>query len=198
MPGNRARKTKTATIFLLSFISLLPLGSTHSDHIGITTSGQRPSISLVVGPVGNETAAAVITYDFSLSPTLLNTGIVAGTPNILVEVGFRKDQGGGAPPTQTVYLDITAPAGLVQSPPTGDTIPISDFSWTASVPAGSAHDVTLPSGTFTSGTTNIASGTSSTNQVFWMGGELTINYSNNTLYASGSYSGTITYTAYIL
>ena len=178
-------------------LALTPLCS-YSDHIGISPAGQRPSITLVVGPVGNESAAAIITYDFSLTPTLLNTGIVSGTPNILVEVGFRKDQGGGAPPTQTVYLDISAPTGLEQTPPNGNTIPISDFSWTVAVPAGSAPDVILPAGTFSSGTNQFAFGTSSSNQVFWMGGELTVNYSNNSLYASGSYSGNITYTAYIL
>ncbi|MDH5327589.1 MAG: hypothetical protein OEZ68_01615 [Gammaproteobacteria bacterium] len=185
------------TISFLTVLSLIPFGS-HSDHIGIAPAGQRPSISLVVGPVGNETAAAVITYDFSLTPNLLNTGIVAGTPNILVEVGFRKAQGGGAPPTQTVYLDISAPTGLEQTPPNGNTIPISEFSWTVTAPVGSIHDVTLPAGSFSSGTTPFHFGDAGANQVFWMGGELTINYSNNSIYASGSYSGTITYTAYIL
>lgn len=185
-------------VFLISLTlglgsSFLSLSDVHADHVVIGTGSARPQIKLIVGPATNPDALpAAVTFDLSASPGLLGTGPVAGTPNILIEVGYR---GVKKAPAATVNLIATAPVGLTYLT---NTIPVTDISWTVAAPAAApgAYITTLPAATFISGSQVV--GSMVVPKKGWMGGELTFFFANSSIYAAGVYFGVVTYTVAVL
>ena len=84
-------------------------------------------------------------------------------------------------------LTANSSAPLVNA--TGETIPFSQIRWTSSG-AGDAGAQPFPAGTFTGGTQTI--GSIARNQ--WAESCLTFSYLNAAIVASGTFTGTVTYT----
>lgn len=184
MPAKLAKNITLAGISVIAFSTSL---STHSDHIGFNPTGQRPSITLTVGSLPDYTAPA--TVQFNITPALLNTGVLNAATTVLVEAGYRKATGQNPP--STAVLNMTVPAFLKLSGV--DTIPITDFSWTATYPG--IYDLQLPASHTLSSDTEYT--VTIGNQATWIGGELLFQYANNSTYTAGSHTGTITFTASI-
>jgi hypothetical protein len=87
----------------------------------------------------------------------------------------------------TATLTAQAPATLVSA--TGETIPISQISWTSSG-NGDTGAQPIPAGSFTGGTQTLASFPVNT----WRESCHTFNYGNDAVVASGTYTGRVVYT----
>jgi hypothetical protein len=106
------------------------------------------------------------------------------SPPAQVYVGGYVRSGAGNP---AASLTVTT-SGANLTSATGDTIPFTEISWTASG-IGDATQ-TIPSGTFTGGTQTLAN--FGTNQ--WKESCHTFSYANTASVASGTYTGRATYT----
>jgi hypothetical protein len=84
---------------------------------------------------------------------------------------------------------LTANSATAMTNSSGDTIPFTQISWVSSG-NGESGAQPFPSGTFTGGTQSI--GTIARNQ--WAESCMTFSYSNSSIRAAGTYSGTVTYT----
>jgi hypothetical protein len=104
-------------------------------------------------------------------------------PNQVYVGGFLRRRTGN---TNSGTLSVTVPSTLTNG--TGDTINFNSISYT---PSGNGDtSFIIPAGTLTPGTTNLY--TYAANQ--WAEVCLTFAYANNTIVASGTYTGRITYT----
>ena len=101
--------------------------------------------------------------------------------------GFYRSTSGGAG-SATATLRAAVPAGLVNAG--GQTIPFSQISWTSSG-NGDTGAQPFPAGTFVAGGTQTL-GTINRNQ--WAESCHTFRYANTAVFASGTYTGRVTYT----
>lgn len=88
----------------------------------------------------------------------------------------------------TASLQVTAPASLTNA--SGDTIPISEISWTVSALGNDPNPASIPAGTFAGGTqflTSVDQGTMRENCH-------TFRFANTALRPEGTYSAQVTYT----
>lgn len=104
---------------------------------------------------------------------------------IMIGASYRRRNGGDGPASAT--LSVTSPPSL--STVGGDTIPISQISWTVSAPGSSAPTV-IPAGTFNGATQTLATVGANT----YIENCHTFLYANNTVPAAGTYNGRVTYT----
>lgn len=99
--------------------------------------------------------------------------------------GFYRGQGSGNNTSAT--LSVASPATLTSA--SGDTIPISQISWTSSG-NGDTGAQPIPAGAFTGTTQTLAS--FPRNQ--WQESCHSFRYANDTFVAAGTYKATVTYT----
>lgn len=109
------------------------------------------------------------------------------TPPTQVYVGAAYQRRFNSQPANA-SLQVTAPANLVNA--NGDTIPISEISWTVSALGGDPNPTAIPAGTFAAGTqllTTVAQGTMRENCH-------TFRFANTALRPEGTYTAQVTYT----
>jgi hypothetical protein len=99
--------------------------------------------------------------------------------------GYFRQPGTAA---QSATLTVTAPTSLINA--TGDTIPISQISWTSSGNNDGAAAQPIPAGSFTGGTQNLASFLQNT----WRESCHSFLYGNDAIVAAGTYNARVTYT----
>ncbi|HEX5739594.1 MAG TPA: hypothetical protein VFY22_13880 [Hydrogenophaga sp.] len=142
-------------------------------------------VSVPVAQLGNGTSLPMTsnsTQNISLYGDGNNT---CPTPasQVMIGAGYRRN--GGAPTSAT--LTVASPANLANG--NGDTIPISQISWTVSAPGSPAPNV-IPPGTFNGGTQNLATVPGNT----YLENCHTFHYANNAVRAAGTYNARVTYT----
>ena len=109
------------------------------------------------------------------------------SPPAQVYVGAAYQRRNTTQPANAV-LQVTSPANLTSI--AGDSIPITEISWTVSALGGDPNPTAIPAGTFSGGTqflTNVAQGTLRENCH-------TFRFANTAIRASGTYNGRVTYT----
>lgn len=102
---------------------------------------------------------------------------------VLIGASYRRNGNSQAQAT----LSVSAPASLVSA--AGDTIPITDISWTVAAP-GSPVPGVIPAGTFVAGQQRLASVPPNT----FIENCHSFRYANSVIRAAGTYDGTVTYT----
>jgi len=107
------------------------------------------------------------------------------TPASQVLVGASYRRNGNS--TQQATLSVSAPANLVSV--AGDTIPITEISWTVAAP-GSPVPGVIRAGTFAAGQQQIATVPPNT----FIENCHSFRYANSAIRAAGTYDGTVTYT----
>ena len=143
------------------------------------------SVTVPAAQVGSGTAQAM-TSD-STQATSPYDGFTVCSPPTQVYVGAAY-QPRNTSQAANARLQVTSPANLTNA--TGDTIPISQISWTVSALGGDPNPTAIPAGTFAGGTqflTNVAQGTLRENCH-------TFSYANTAFRPSGTYTGQVTYT----
>ena len=102
---------------------------------------------------------------------------------VLIGASYRRNGNS----QQQARLSVTAPANLVST--AGDTIPVSEISWTVSAP-GSPVPGIIPAGTFVPGQQPLANVPPNT----FIENCHSFRYANSAIRAAGTYDGTVTYT----
>jgi hypothetical protein len=143
------------------------------------------SVTVPAAQVGTGTAQAMTSN--STQATSPYDGFTVCSPPAQVYVGAAYQRRVNTQPANA-RLQVTAPANLVNA--SGDTIPISEISWTVSALGGDPNPTAIPAGTFAAGTqflTNVAQGTLRENCH-------TFSFANTTLRPEGTYTAQVTYT----
>jgi hypothetical protein len=149
---------------------------------GNNATVNKVSVTVPASVVGSG-AAQQMTSDSTQSVSFYD-GRTFCSPPSQVYIGGYVRSGAGNP---AVSLTVTPSAANLTNA-SGDTIPFTEISWTASG-IGDATQA-IPSGSFTGGTQTLAS--FGTNQ--WMESCHTFSYANSASVASGTYTGRATYT----
>jgi hypothetical protein len=142
-------------------------------------------VSVPVAQLGNGTSLPMTsnsTQNISLYGDGNNT---CPTPasQVMIGAGYRRN--GGAPASAT--LSVVSPGNLTNA--NGDTIPISQISWTVAAPGSGVPNV-IPASTFSGGTQNLATVPGNT----YIENCHTFHYANNAVRAAGTYNARVTYT----
>jgi hypothetical protein len=141
-------------------------------------------VTVPVAQLGNGTALAMTsdsTQSISLWGDGNNTCPSAGS-QVMVGAGFRRNGG-----SNSATLIVSSPANLTNA--AGDTIPITQISWTVAAPGSNAPN-SIPAGTFNGGTQTLATIPGNT----YYENCHTFNYANSAVRAAGTYTGRVTYT----
>lgn len=145
----------------------------------------RVSLTVPAAQLGTGTPLAMTSN--STQSTSPYDGFTVCSPPAQVYVGAAYQRRNAGQPANA-RLQVTSPANLTSV--AGDTIPITEISWTVSALGGDPNPTAIPAGTFTGGTqflTNVAQGTLRENCH-------TFSYANTAIRASGVYDGRVTYT----
>lgn len=145
----------------------------------------RVSLTVPAAQLGTGTPLAMTSN--STQSTSPYDGFTVCAPPAQVYVGAAYQRRNAGQPANA-RLQVTSPANLTSV--AGDTIPITEISWTVSALGGDPNPTAIPAGTFTGGTqflTNVAQGTLRENCH-------TFSYANTAIRASGVYDGRVTYT----
>lgn len=153
------------------------------------TLGTSGAINLVqvtvpVAQLGNGTSLQM-TSNSTQSVSLWGDGnVTCPTPasQVMVGAGFRRNRG-----ATSATLTVQSPASLTNA--NGDTIPISQISWTVAAPGSGAPNV-IPAGTFNGGTQTLATIPGNT----YYENCHTFHYANSAVRAAGTYNGRVIYT----
>ena len=151
--------------------------------------GNNPTVNTVstsvpLASVGNGTAQAMTT-DSTAVDSYYDGYTFCTVPGQLYIGGFFRTAGG-----TTAAAQVTATVPTALTDPKGDTLPFSKISWTSSG-IGDAGAEPFPAGTFVNGGVQTV-GTMASNT--WNESCWTFSYANNTVPASGFYTGSVTYT----
>ncbi|QHE78163.1 hypothetical protein [Hydrogenophaga sp. PBL-H3] len=213
----RARRCSTPQCSLTACVALLLAAQTsvaHAWSLEITSgarrlflhvgdgalSGQQGTLNgpagtsgivntVQVSPSVNELlsgAALTMTSNSTQSVSLYGGGnITCPTPErqVMIGAGYRRNNGSG-----NAVLTVTSPSNLINLA-TGDTIPITQISWTVSAANSNVPGV-IPAGTFTAGTQTLATVSANT----YIENCHTFIYANSAVRAQGTYTGRVTYT----
>lgn len=162
-------------------------------HVGNgTAEGNNGTINRVTATLTGAQLLAgtpqTMTSDSTQSASLYGDGFTTcPTPatQVIVGASYRRSNAANGPASAT--LRVTAPANLTSAG--GDTIPVSQISWTVSAP-GSGNPNVIPAGTFNGATQTLASIPANT----YIENCHTFVYANSAIRAAGTYNGRVTYT----
>lgn len=150
---------------------------------GTNATINRVEVTVPVAQLGNGTALPM-TSNSTQSISLWGDGNnTCPTPasQVMVGAGYRRRGGGSA------TLTVASPTSLDND--NGDTIPISQISWTVAAPGSGAPNV-IPAGTFSGGTQTLATVPGNT----YLENCHTFLYANSAVRAAGTYNARVTYT----
>lgn len=162
-------------------------------HVGNgTMNGDNGTVNVVqvtvpALQVGNGNAQAM-TSNSSQSRSLYgDNNLTCPDPanQVMIGASYRRSNFWNGPASAT--LRVNSPANLTNG--NGETIPISQISWTVSAPGSGVPNV-IPAGTFNGGTQTLA--TVPANR--YIENCHTFSYANSTVRAAGTYNARVTYT----
>jgi len=142
------------------------------------------SVSVPAGAVGNGVAQAM-TSNATQATSNWDGYAFCNLPSQVYVGGFFRRPGTTA---GNAVLSVSAPANLVDSD--GDTIAISQISWTSSGNGDGTATQPVPAGSFTGGAQTLATFPVNT----WRESCHGFSYANAQVVASGTYIGRVTYT----
>jgi hypothetical protein len=162
-------------------------------HVGNgTAEGNNGTINLVTANLSGAQLLAgtpqTMTSNSTQSASLYGDGFTTcPTPatQVIVGASYRRSNAANGPASAT--LRVTSPANLTSA--SGDTIPVSQISWTVSAPGSGAPNV-IPAGTFNGATQTLATIPANT----YIENCHTFSYANSAIRAAGTYNGRVTYT----
>jgi hypothetical protein len=162
-------------------------------HVGNgTAEGNNGTINRVTATLTGAQLLAgtpqTMTSDSTQSASLYGDGFTTcPTPatQVIVGASYRRSNAANGPASAT--LRVTSPANLTSAG--GDTIPVSQISWTVSAP-GSGNPNVIPAGTFNGATQTLASIPANT----YIENCHTFVYANSAIRAAGTYNSRVTYT----
>ena len=189
---------------VLGLLGLVLAGSAHAWSLSVAAASSRVFLHVGTGTANaNNPTVDRVTAD--LTPAEL----LARNPKVMTSSGMQSNSLSGdnfatcpTPSTQVLIgasyrrnnngqgqavLSVNAPASLVSA--AGDTIPISEISWTVSAP-GSPVPGIIPAGTFSAGQRQLATVPPNT----FIENCHTFRYANSAIRAAGTYTGVVTYT----
>jgi hypothetical protein len=155
-----------------------------SPVVGVTGAISRVSVTVPQASVGNGTPQ-VMSANGRLTSDWDN--FLFCNPGQLYVGGFYRRPNNA---NVNATLSVTVPANLVNE--YGDTIPVSELSWTSSGNGDGNAAQPIPSGGFSPGTTPFPSETFRRNT--WRESCLTFRYANSAVVPGGTYTARITYT----
>lgn len=162
-------------------------------HVGNgTAEGNNGTINRVTATLTGAQLLAgtpqTMTSDSTQSASLYGDGFTTcPTPatQVIVGASYRRSNAANGPASAT--LRVTSPANLTSAG--GDSIPVSQISWTVSAP-GSGNPNVIPAGTFNGATQTLATIPANT----YIENCHTFVYANSAIRAAGTYNGRVTYT----
>lgn len=198
-----ALRSMTALILSLGVVPAamswsLTLGSASRRvylHVGNgVAAGNSGTINLVsvavpANQLGNGVAQAM-TSNSTQSNSLQGDGyLTCPTPatQLLIGASYQRNNAGGGSAPMSATLSVSAPATLNTT--NGDTIPISEVSWTVAAPGSGVPNV-IPAGTFSPGSQFLATIPANT----YIENCHTYRFANSTVRAAGTYNARVTYT----
>ena len=156
-------------------------GSTMADNATVNLV----SVTVPIGQVGNGVSQQMTSDSTQANSTYDGFGMC--TPPAQVYVLALYQRRNGSQPANA-RLQVTSPPNLVNA--AGDTIPITEISWTVTGGPGDTQPNAIPAGTFNGGTqalVTVAQGTLRDNCH-------TFHYANTLVRPAGNYDGRVTYT----
>lgn len=162
-------------------------------HVGNGTSnGNNGTINRVTATLNGAQllsgAPQAMTSNSTQSASLYGDGYTTcPTPSTQVIIGasYRRNNAASGPASAT--LRVTSPASLTNA--AGDTIPVTEISWTVSAP-GSPNPNVIPAGTFNGSTQTLATVPANT----YIENCHSFSYANSAIRAAGTYDARVTYT----
>lgn len=142
------------------------------------------SVSVPAAQVGNGTSQAMTSSATQAQSFYDNYAFCNLPDEVYVGGFFRRVLNNGS---SSATLTVTSPAVMTNAG--GDTLPISEISWTSSG-NGDTGAQPIPAGTFTGGTQTLASFPVNT----WRESCHSFSYANSDVVASGTYTARVTYT----
>jgi hypothetical protein len=153
------------------------------------TLGTRNLVSVTVpaSQLGNGVAQAMTSNSTQSNSLQGDNYLTCPTPStqLLIGASYQRSNAGNGPASAT--LSVTSPTTLNTT--NGDTIPISQISWTVSAP-GSGEPNVIPAGTFSGGAQTLASIPANR----YIENCHTFSFANSAVRAAGTYNATVTYT----
>lgn len=146
----------------------------------------RVSVSVPAAQVGNGTSLAMAANGRTTSDW---DGYQFCNAGQLYVGGFFRRPGNAQGGSLDASLTVTAPATLTNA--SGDTIPISEISWTSSGNGDGGATQPVPGGTFQGGQQTLASNFFRNT---WRESCLSFRYANSQIVGAGTYTARVTYT----
>lgn len=162
-----------------------PSGANGSFNGASGTGGSINVVTVPVAQLGNGTALPM-TSNSTQSVSLYSDGYTTcPTPasQVMIGAGYRRPGASSGSAT----LSVSSPTNLTNSD--GDTIPISQISWTVSAPGSGVPNV-IPAGTFSGGTQTLTTVPGNT----YYENCHTFQFANSAVRAAGTYTARVTYT----
>lgn len=144
------------------------------------------SVNVPANQLGNGLAQAMTSNSTQANSLQGDNYLTCPTPasQLLIGASYQRNNN-GAPASAT--LRVSSPAALTNT--NGDTIPITEISWTVAAPGSGVPNV-IPAGTFNGGSQFLA--TIPANR--YIENCHSFRYANSTVRAAGTYSARVTYT----
>jgi len=143
------------------------------------------SVTVPAAQVGSGTALAMTSNSTQAISPYDNFTVCSPPTQVYVGAAYQRRLSSNP---ANARLQVTAPASLTNA--SGDTIPITEISWTVSALGGDPNPTAIPAGTFAAGTqllTTVAQGTLRENCH-------TFRFANTALRPEGTYTAQVTYT----
>ena len=144
------------------------------------------SVTVPANQLGNGTAQAMTSNSTQSRSLQGDNYLTCPDPatQLLIGASYQRNNN-GSPASAT--LRVSSPATLVNA--SGDTIPMSEISWTVSAP-GSGQPNIIPAGTFNGGSQFLATIPANT----YIENCHTFSFANTAVRAAGTYTARVTYT----
>lgn len=145
------------------------------------------SVTVPFAQVGNGTPQAMTSNSTQSNSLQGDNYQTCPTPStqLLIGASYQRRNNNDGPASAT--LRVSSPANLTNT--NGDTIPISEVSWTVSAPGSGVPNV-IPAGTFNGGSQFLATVPANT----YIENCHTFRFANTAVRAAGTYEATVTYT----
>ncbi|MBX3608411.1 MAG: hypothetical protein KF871_00830 [Hydrogenophaga sp.] len=147
------------------------------------------SVTVPSNQLGNGTPLAMTSNSTQSRSLQGDNYLTCPTPasQLLIGASYQRNNAGGGSAPMSATLSVSSPATLINT--SGDSIPISEVSWTVSAPGSSVPNI-IPAGTYNGGTQFLATIPANT----YIENCHSFSYANSAVRAAGTYTATITYT----
>lgn len=145
------------------------------------------SVTVPFAQLGNGTPQAMTSNSTQANSLQGDNYLTCPTPStqLLIGASYQRRNNNDGPASAT--LRVSSPPSLTNA--SGDTIPISEVSWTVSAPGSGVPNV-IPAGTFNGGSQFLATVPANT----YIENCHTFRFANTAVRAAGTYEATVTYT----